>query len=164
LVQQRRARPEEFRDLLRQVVGHLEAMPAAERLRWLELLSCTPAMICHDREPIEREELKEGIVASVRTDEHRQEVRAMGQSIADVLREEGRVEGRREGLEEKLHRGEVRARQELLLLLLRHRSARIPAAVERTVRATEDIEQLTAWVLRASGATRLEEVGIRREG
>jgi hypothetical protein len=160
LVQQRRARPEEFRDLLRRVVGHLEAMPAAERLRWLELLSYTQALIYHDREPAEREGLKEIIVASVRTDEHRQEVRAMGQSIADVLREEGR----REGLEEGLHRGEVLVRQELLLLLLRHRFARVPKAVERTVRATEDVEQLTAWVLGASSANRLEEVGIRREG
>jgi hypothetical protein len=102
----------------------------------------------------------EVIVASVRTDEHRQEVRAMGQSIADVLREEGRVECREEGL----HRGEVRARQEMLLLLLRHRFARMPKAVERTVRATEDVEELTAWVLRASSADRLEEVGIPREG
>ena len=84
----------------------------------------------------------------------------MGQSIADVLREEGR----REGLEEGLHRGEVLVRQELLLLLLRHRFARIPKAVERTVRATEDVEQLTAWVLRTSSANHLEAVGIRREG
>jgi hypothetical protein len=84
----------------------------------------------------------------------------MGQSIADVLREEGR----REGLEEGLHRGEVQARQEMLLLLLRHRFARVPKAVERTVRATEDVEELTAWMLRASSVSRLEEVGIRREG
>jgi hypothetical protein len=39
LVQQRSAQPGEFQALLDQVVQHLETMPEAERLRWLELLS-----------------------------------------------------------------------------------------------------------------------------
>ena len=54
LVQQRRARPGEFRALLRRVVRHLETMPPAERLRWLELLSYIQALVYHERHGTER--------------------------------------------------------------------------------------------------------------
>jgi predicted transposase YdaD len=151
LVQQRRARPQEFRDLLRRVVAHLETMPAADRLRWLELLSYVQALVYHDRESSEHKGLRELIVASVATDDHRQEMRTMGQSMADMLREEGRKEG------------EVRSRQDVLLVLLRERFESVPKAVERTIRATADVGQLTTWLRRVVSADSLAEVGIGRE-
>jgi hypothetical protein len=49
LVQERHARPKAFQDLLRRVIEHLEAMPAAQRLRWLELLSYVHALVYHER-------------------------------------------------------------------------------------------------------------------
>jgi hypothetical protein len=123
LMQQREARPEEFRDLLRRVVAHLETMPAVERLRWLELLSYLEAMIYHDREESEHEGLRDVVLASVRTDEHRREVQAVVRSMADVHREEGRTEGRREGA--------VQALQKVLLRQLRGQFGKVPKAVEK---------------------------------
>jgi hypothetical protein len=153
LVQQREARPEEFRDLLRRVVAHLEAIPAAERLRWLELLSYLEAMIYHDRELSEHEGLREVVLASVQTDEHRREVQAVVRSMADLHLEQGRAEGRREGA--------VQALRKALLTQLRGRFGKVPRAVERAVSTTDDLGRLEGWLARFATATTLEEVGIK---
>src|SRR5262249_45996495 len=73
LVQQRQARPEEFRDLFQRVIAHLETMSPEERLRWLELVSYLEAMVYHDRDESEHARLKEVVLTSVQTDERRQE-------------------------------------------------------------------------------------------
>jgi hypothetical protein len=156
LIQQRKARPEQFRALVVRVVSRLEEMPARERERWLELLSYLQAMVYHDRDVPERDPLREVIVASVRSDERRREVQAMGQTIADALREEGRQEGRQEGREQ----GAITALQQLLVDLLRTKFGRVPRATERIIRSTQDIERLRAWLLRAGTAATLEETGI----
>jgi hypothetical protein len=127
-------------------------LPAAERSRWLELLSYVDAMLYHDRTASEREELRNLILASVRTDERRREVEAMMRTGADVLRDEGR------------HQGEVRARQDILLRQLRVRFKRVPKAVERTVKATEDVARLDTWIERFVNANTLDEVGIEAGG
>jgi hypothetical protein len=144
LLQQREARPEEFRDLLRRVVAHLETMPAAERLRWLELLSYLEAMVYHDREESEHGGLRDVILASVRTDEHRRELQAMWRSMADVHREEGAVV----------------ALRKVLLRQLRGRFGKVPKAVERAVNATDDIARLDTWFDRVLTAPTLDDVGI----
>ena len=74
LVQQRKARPEEFQSLLGRAIQELEAMPRCERIRWLELLSYIHALVYHERDPLEHQNCREAIESSVRTDEHRQEV------------------------------------------------------------------------------------------
>jgi predicted transposase YdaD len=152
LIRQRHARPEEFRGLLRRALRHLEDLSAAERSRWLELLSYVVALIYHDREPPEREGLKELVLASVRTDERRQEMEAMVRTIADELRDEGRQQGRQEG--------EVRARQDILLRQLRARFKKVPKAAERTVKATADVTRLDTWLERFVDAKTLDDVGI----
>jgi hypothetical protein len=95
LVQAQRARPESFQELHERVVQHLETMPAEERMRWLELLSYIHALVYHMRNPPERPALQEVIEASVRTDEHRQEIFAMHRTIADELISKGKKEGNR---------------------------------------------------------------------
>jgi predicted transposase YdaD len=156
LMQQRQARPQAFQELLRRVVARLEAMPARERTRWLELLSYLQALVYHDRERAEREGLREVIVASVRTDKRR-EVETMTQTIADALREEGRQEGRNEGRQE----GELRTRQEILVRQLRNRFGKLPRATERVIRATDDIPRLDGWLDRVLTAATLQDLDIR---
>jgi hypothetical protein len=148
LVQQRHARPAEFQDLLRRVVGHLEAMPAAERLRWLGLLSYVHALVYHERNPAEHGGLQEEIEASVRTDEHRQEVSAMGRTIADELRAQGRKEEA------------VRARRQVLLDQLRQRFGELPRETVAAVEATASVKQLGTWLRSFATAATLEEIGI----
>jgi hypothetical protein len=148
LIQQRHARPEEFRVLLERVVQRLEEMPVRERQRWLELLSYIRALIYHDRDAAEQEELREVILASVCTDERRREVENMIRTGAEALREEGRQEGA------------VSALQQSLLNVLRSKFDRVPRATEKVIRATDDLGQLDAWLVRAGTAATLEEVGI----
>jgi hypothetical protein len=148
LVQRREARPEEFRDLLHRVVAHLETMPVTERLRWLELLSYLEAMVYHDREQSEHEGLKDLVLASVRTDEHRWELQTMRQSMADVHLEQGRREGAAQAL------------RKALLRQLRGRFGKVPRAVERTVNATDDVDRLDTWLDRSLAAPTLGDVGI----
>ncbi len=54
LVRDRKAWPEELRRLLVSAVTYLEVRPAAERLRWLELLSYMYMLVYHGRTGPER--------------------------------------------------------------------------------------------------------------
>jgi hypothetical protein len=150
-IQQRKTNPEAFRQLVVRVVQHIEELPPTERERWLELLSYIQALVYHDRAEAEREELRQVIVASVQTDERRQETETMTRTIAEALREEGRREG------------ELRSRQQMLVRLLRARYKKVPKAMERTVLATEDLGRLDTWILRFATATTLDEIGIQAE-
>jgi hypothetical protein len=152
LVQDREARPDEFKTLLGQVVLHLETMPHAERLRWLDLLSYIHALVYHERPPSDRPVLQETIEASVRTDERRREVLNMGRTIADELREEG------------LKEGEVRALRQILIRLLRKRFRKVPQETIDTIDATEDVKQLDAWLDRFVTAQTLEQMKIGPQG
>jgi hypothetical protein len=144
LVQQRKARPGEFQELLDQVVQHLETMPEAERLRWLELLSYIMALVYHAREPSERPRLQKTIESSVRTDVHRQEIFEMRRTIADELEEKGAIKKSRE----------------TLLRQLKRRFGNVPAAVSATIRATHDPEQLDEWLDQVVTVKTLDDIGI----
>jgi hypothetical protein len=134
---------------LRRVVAQLEGMPAAERLRWLELLSYIHALVYHERNPAEHEGLQGEIEASVRTDEHRQEVSTMRRTIADELRAQGRKEEA------------VRSRRQTLLRQLRRRLGESPAEAVAAVEAANSVKQLNGWLDGVVTAARLADIGIR---
>jgi hypothetical protein len=146
LIQQRKSRPREFQRLLNRTVQHLESMPKAERRRWLELLSYIMALVYHVREPSEWPGLQQTIETSVQTDEHRQEVFDMRRTIADELKEEGAKEGA------------TKALQQALIRLLKGRFGDVPEELSSTIRATNDREQLDAWLDQVIKAETLEEI------
>jgi hypothetical protein len=148
LLQRRSATPDDFATLLSRAVGQLEEMAEAERDRWLLLLSYLHAMIYHDRPEGEHAGLRKVVTRSVRSDPRRREIEAMVQSMADVLREEGRAEGASAAL------------RAALLAQLRTKFGRVPRATERLVRATNDLTRLNEWLTRFATATSLEDVGI----
>ncbi len=130
LVQQRRARPDTFRPLLRHVVAHLETMARAERDRWQELVSYVLALVYHERDPGERQVLQETIQTSVGTDPYRKELTQMGKTIADELKEEG---------------GIAKSKQTLIRLMKR-RFGEIPPSIVATIETTHDVRQLDDWL------------------
>ncbi len=134
--------------MVTRAVQRLEDMPARERTRWLELLSYIQALVYHDREEPERDGLRETILKSVQTDEHRREVEMMLRSGAEALREEGREEGA------------IRALQQTLVNLLRGKFGRVPRATEKAIRATRDLGRLDAWLVRAGTASTPSEIEI----
>ena len=151
----RRTRLPVFEETLRQVVSVLETLADEDRLRWLELLSNIDALVYHDRQPDEHETLRQTVGDSVRNDRHRQEVYDMSKTMAEYLKEEGRQEGRQEG--------EVLARQNYLLRLLRHKFGKLPAAVVRRIKATEQLELLDRWFDQTSAAQQLQDVSFAAE-
>jgi hypothetical protein len=116
------------------------------------VISYVHALVYHERNPAEHGGLQQEIEASVRTDEHRQEVSAMGRAIADELRAQGRKEGRKEEA--------VRARQQTLLRQIRRRFGELPAETVTAVEAATSVEQLDSWLDRVITAATLVAVGI----
>jgi hypothetical protein len=88
------------------------------------------------------------VEASVRTDEHRQEVRDTRQTSADALRSEGRQEGA------------LGAKQETLIRPLRRRFGEPSPTVIGIIESTADVGRLDAWLERFATAKKLSDVGI----
>jgi hypothetical protein len=129
LIQQRRRQEPEFRDVLQQVVARVDRLYVQEPGRWEHLLWFAHALVYHAREESEREPLADFIRATVRKQEQA-EVQIMGKTIAEALEEKGALRGKREAL----------------LQLLRLKFKRVSAAITAEVQATQDSEQLDAWL------------------
>jgi hypothetical protein len=158
LVQQRHARAAEFRQLLRNVIAHLEGMETEDRARWLDLLSFVGAMIYHERSESEHAELHETVEDSVDREELRREVSKMGRTMADVLIERGWTRGRTEGLNEGRSEAAIETRQQTLIRLLRRRFGKLPARVTRAINATKATQQLDEWLDQVLTASSLDEM------
>jgi hypothetical protein len=152
LVQQRRTKLAVFEQTLHEAVRALEALAEEDRQRWLELLSYIAAMIYNERDVPEREVLWEKVAASLTKDAHRREVFAMGQTIAEHLREQGRQEG--------VQLGEVRNQRRCLVELLRHKFDKVPATLLKQIEAAEDLKVLQVWFARVLAAKKLEHVSF----
>jgi hypothetical protein len=152
LVQQRRTRPPQFKAALQQSVAELEKLSAKERLRWLELLSYVHALVLHESQPQDREELVNAIIGSVGSDKNRRELLQMGKTAAEVLVEEGWEKGKIEG--------KIESRREALLLALKTRWGPTPPKVIRRIEKTGDLALLDAWIARAITSKTLDEVGF----
>jgi hypothetical protein len=133
LIQQKRRKEAEFRDVLRQVVGRVERLHARQRGRWQQLLWFAHALVYHAREEPERGPLADFIRATVRQAEQ-PEVQIMGRTIAEALRDEGKAEGA------------LAKQRETLLRLLRLKYKRVSSAIVAEVEATQDVEQLDHWL------------------
>jgi hypothetical protein len=152
VIQQRKARPREFEQLLEQVVKRLELMPDEQRSRWLDLLSYLHALVYHERQSAEHKALTRAIERSVESDDHRQEVFNMSQTIADELIEKGMQKGEQ--------KGKLNSLQQILSLQLRERFGEQAEAVAALVERTKDVAQLERWLKQFATATTLEELKI----
>ena len=73
----------------------------------------------------------------------------MGRTIAEALRDEGKLEGER------------KAKQQTLLLQLRHKFGRkVTSAMAQHIERTKDAQTLDQWLGNILDAETLEEVGI----
>jgi hypothetical protein len=152
LLQQRRARLKVFEEMLREVVRALEALAETDRQRWLELLSYLDALLYYERGPDEHPLLQQTVFDAVQNDRHRQEVYDMGKTMAEYLKEEGEAVG--------LRKGEVRARQQWLVDLLRTKFGKLPASVVKRIETTDRSELLDAWFHEALDASKLAELSL----
>jgi hypothetical protein len=95
------------------------------------------ALLYHERDPGEREQCAEVIRGAVRAS-RQAEVISMSKTIAEALIDEGK--------------------REALLRQLRLRFKKLPAAIEAKVRATDDSEQLNAWLDAVATTRKLDDI------
>ncbi len=134
LLQEREARPAEFRALAERVLTALAEQSAGQRERWLELLSYLHALVYYHREDSDRRPIQELMEASAHTGREKKEVGKMIRTIADTLKDEGRIEGRDEGL------------KAALLRQLRTRFGKLPPKIVGKIKRTKETRQIETWL------------------
>jgi hypothetical protein len=152
LIRERHGDAATFRRTLDDVLAKLEQMAPEERTRWVEFLSYILALVYHARSGPEQQRLREVVDRAVQTDLHRQEYAKMGQTIAEMLKDEGRSEGRQQEA--------LAARRAILLRQLRKRFKKVPRKVEARIAATTNIQELEGWLDNILDADTLADVGI----
>lgn len=152
LFQAREAQQDTFSALLGEAVAELEKLPQSERVRWQELMSYLHALVYHMRSPNEHEELFARIENAVRSERRRKETANMKQTIADMLREEGRKEGVKIADMHRLRR--------VLLTGLRVRFGELPRRTVAAVENCESLERLEEWIEKAWTAQAVDDIGI----
>ncbi len=160
LIRDRAAEPAAFRRTLEEVLTNLEGMPPAERTRWVEFLSYILALVYHARGRDEQLELREIVDRSVQIDPHRKEYKKMGQTIAEMYIEKGRLEGEEKGRLEGTISGKLEASRAVLLRQLRKRFKKVPRKVAARIAATTNLQDLEIWLENFVDAKTLAEVGI----
>jgi predicted transposase YdaD len=148
LLQEREARPDEFRALAERVLSELSEMPTGQRERWLELLSYLHALVYYYRTEPERAPIHELMEETARAVAEKREVRKMVRTIADALKDEGRAEGEKKGL--KL----------ALIRQLRTRFGQLPPKVIQRINRTKETRQIETWLDRVLTASTLDEMEI----
>jgi hypothetical protein len=125
---------EEFFRVMREVVGRLNGLASRDKVRWHGLMWFVLAWALQ-RRPLEEREALIALAQAAQEDVLRRgEVRAMSQTIADALREEGKIEGA------------LQFAQETLIGVLREKFGRVPKALQRQIKVTTDIARLKAGV------------------
>jgi hypothetical protein len=152
ILREHRGRGEEFLHLFREVLTALDSMPAEEQQRWRELLQFLLVLAYHGRTAPEQQELQRVVDATVQHKRHKQETNQMSQTIAEALRDEGKVAG--------IAEGEVRSRKQTLKMLLLKRFRKVSPAILATIDGTNNPTQLDEWLCNVVGAKSVREVGI----
>jgi hypothetical protein len=156
LLQEREARPEEFRALAERVLNQLAEQSGGQRERWLELLSYLHALVYYNRADAEHVPIHELMEASARSGFEQREVKNMVRTMADALKDEGRAEGEKKGREE----GREEGRKASLILLLNKKFGDIPGKVIQKIHRVKDASLLDTWIERVLTADSLEEMQI----
>ena len=131
---------DKFSEALHKAIEHLEKMPLDERINWEKLIIFLLAFIYHRREPEEVRELINILETNVVEKSRREEVKKMGESMAQLLIEEGKEIGREIGKEI----GSVTAKHDYLIRLLKFRFRSLPQEIIEKIESIEKIDQLDA--------------------
>ena len=167
VVQQRFARLETFQQQLQTSVSLLEKTTRRQRARWLEMLSYLQALVYHERENPEHDNLYQMLEKSVRTDQQRKELIKMKRSMADVLKDEGREEGIKEGIKKGIKEGSVEKEKEVLESLkstlremLQKKFSKIPLKIEQRIQNVKKTDLLQQWMIKLTETEDIEQLSF----
>jgi hypothetical protein len=129
-----------FRAVLEQVLHRLEGLAESDRVRWHELVRFTLVWALYRRPPPERDQLIAAAQTSQANLARQKEVQAVGMTIAEALRAEGKAEGKAEGEAQ----GRLDEARELLQGLLEEKFGAVPEPIRQRIQATTDLARLHA--------------------
>jgi hypothetical protein len=180
LVRDDDAEAEAFRAVLEQVLRRLEGLADRDPVRWHELVRFSLVWALYRRPPPEREPLIAAAQASQMNVARQKEVQAVGMTIADALKAEGKAEGMAEGKAEGMAEGKAEGMaegkakgmaegkaegrlddaREMLQGLLEEKFGSVPDAVRQRIQAATDLARLHAAARAVLHLDRLEEFDL----
>ncbi len=143
---------EKFLEVLQEVLRRLEGLEAKDRNRWIELLHFLLSWALHRRPAEEREEVVERARSSQEHRQRQEEVRTVGQTIAEALIAEGMAKGKAEG--------KLEDAREILRNLLLRKFKTLPVPVIDRIAAASDHERLKACINAVFDMTSLDQLGL----
>jgi hypothetical protein len=146
VVRARSAAKEDYEKIYVEALRRLENLQSRDPVRWHELLRLVLGWALYSRPHSDGDELVTLAQASQLHVPNRQEVKIMGQTIAEALREEGREEAR------------LLTVREMLRTVLENRFGGLPETLTQRIETITDLQQLKSWVAKAVQATSLDEI------
>ena len=166
---------EKFLEVLQEVLRRLEGLEAKDRNRWRELLHFLLSWALHRRPAEERGEVIERARSSQEQRQRQEEVRTMGQTIAEALIAEGMAKGESiaeakfaesmakaeaKGKAKGIVEGKLEDSREILRNLLLRRFKTLPELVMDRIAAVSDHERLKACINTVFDMTSLDELNL----
>ena len=144
------AEREEFERAFRIALTRLSESAQPGSAQWSDLVKFVLGWAANRRPPGDRSALQAVAEEAVTNEVHRREIQAMGRTIADAYRDEGRAEGMEKGraegmekgLEKGMEKGQAKGIQLTLLRLGRRQFGEPDSATVDALRAITDLERL----------------------
>jgi hypothetical protein len=146
------ASSEAFGNVYNKVLERLESLAAREPVRYYDLMRLILTWGLWRRPQEEREQIQQAAITSQRNAAHREEIRTMGQTIAEWYVEEGKNKG--------IQEGQLRALRNTLRIQLQARFQTVPEALQQRIEATTDLEKLQSCLLQVLQIHDLQELQL----
>jgi predicted transposase YdaD len=152
--------PETFRAVFVEVLRRLEALSQQEPVRWHDLLWFVLSWGLLRRPPAEREALMEAAQSSQADTLHQEEIRRMGETIAQTWEQELLARGQAYGEARGKAEGQLATAREILQLQLEEQFGPLPEELHQRIERTDDLERLRAALRQVVHITALSELEI----
>jgi hypothetical protein len=147
---------ETFETVFREALSRLQSLYGRDHVRWYDLLRIVLSWALYRRPLEERDALLAAAQASQAEAQRQQEVRIMGQTIADALIAEGEARGQARGQAE----GELRATRRHLRQLLAGKFGPLPESLIQRIESVASLEGLEQALVQVQRLQSVEELQL----
>ena len=165
VLQKERADRETIRTALIEAMSHINTLDDAQSQQRQRALLYLFLLILHRRPAEEHEELRTLFDQYIQQSSDREEVTVMAQTMAEHLIErgieQGIARGKAQGIEQGIEQGETRAKQEVILKMIRLRFEDVPESVTSQITQIRSLARLDALVENVLTAQTLDEIDLQ---
>ena len=160
VLQKEHADKEVIRTALIEAMSHINTLGEEQAQQRRRAISYLLLLILHRRPAEEHEELSILVDQHIEQPSDREEVGSMAQTMAEHLIEHGKAQGIEQGIEQ----GETRAKQEILLKLIRFQFESVPESVTNQITSIQSLSRLDSLFERVLTAQTLDEIDWQNRG